>query len=278
MISDTVATGSVGLHYIETGSGSPVLVLHGFSGSAEAMRPLVVPLARSHRVVAVDIIGHGSSPTPPAADDCTMEAVVAQIDRVIAELGLAPAHLVGYSMGGRIALSYAVAHPDRVASVIAIGASPGIAEEAERAERVAADSALADHIVAGGVDWFVSHWESLPILQPGSAEGIARAAWVRELRLANDPAGLAAALRGLGTGSMPPLHDRLAGLDVPALLIVGEKDNKFRAIAADLVGSIPHSRLVVVDDAGHSVHLDNAQGLARVVEAFAASIDAGARQ
>lgn len=278
MTSGTIAMGASRLHYVDGGSGSPVIVLHGFTGSVATMGAIIERLASRHRVVGVDLVGHGQSSVPASRAECTMDVAVRGLDHVIGRLGLAPVHLVAYSMGGRVALSYAVAHPTKVASITAIGASAGIADAGERADRVEADGALADRIEREGIEWFVDYWTALPILQPASSQGIETSTRIRSQRLQNDPASLSLVLRGLGTGSMPPLHGKLGGLVLPVLLIAGEADSRYRAIAAELAESIPGARVVVVASAGHAVHLDNPDGLAAVVLPFLQTLDAEARR
>ena len=273
MTSGTITTGAIRLHYFEHGSGSPVLVLHGFTGSAAAMSSVVDMLAAEHRVVAVDLVGHGESSHPASPADCTMDAAIGGLHHVVDDLDLAPVHLFGYSMGGRVALSYAAAHPDAVASLTAVGASAGIADSGERAARVRADAALADRIESEGIHWFVDYWAALPILQPASAEGLDALTRMRSRRRRNDPESLARVLRGLGAGSMPPLHSKLAILDLPVALIAGEADLKYRRIAAELAGSMPDARSIVVAGAGHAVHLDNPDALAAAVVSFLDIID-----
>lgn len=276
MISGTVAAGNALLWYEEQGAGSPVLVLHGFTGSIGAMAPIVDRLAVTHRVVAVDLIGHGRSSVPSSAADCTMAAVVGHVSRVVAAREAAPVHLVGYSMGGRVALSYAVAHPGDVASVVAIGASPGIEDDVEREERRAADEALAIRLENEGIATFVARWEAQPLLRPASTAGERAAPGMRELRLRNDPRALALVLRGLGPGAMPPLHASLRRLSVPVLLVAGAADERYRDAARVLAGVMPDARAAVIPDAGHAVHLDNPDELAFAVLPFLASVDRGA--
>jgi 2-succinyl-6-hydroxy-2,4-cyclohexadiene-1-carboxylate synthase len=259
------------LHYEEAGTGSPVLVLHGFTGSSAAVWDLVEVLATEHRAVAVDLIGHGKSPTPSGLAEVSMEASVAALDRLVADLGLETTHLVGYSLGGRVALSYAVANPNRLRSVLLIGASAGIADAAERARRRDADRDLADLIEINGLEWFVDHWAAQPILQPGSARGEAAAPGVRRQRMANNPEALALVLRGLGTGSMPPLHDALGVLDLPVGLVAGEHDPKYRAIAEDLMRRLPNGENYVVPGSGHAVPVDNPDALGELALRFVAA-------
>jgi len=164
-----------------------------------------------------------------------------------------PYVLCGYSMGGRVALHAAFSLGARVRRLVLIGASPGLADRAERAARAASDAALADRIEAIGMDAFAAEWESQPLFA-GMPRGVAELAG--EDRRRNTAAGLAAALRGLGTGVMPSSWERLPDLDVPVDLVVGERDEKFRGIAEKMAYSLPRARVTVVPDAGHAVQLE----------------------
>ena len=167
--------------------------------------------------------------------------------------------LCGYSMGGRLALAAALALPARVERLVLAGASPGLADPAERAARRAADEALAARIEADGVEAFVEAWGAQPLFA-GQPRGIAD--FARADRLRNTAAGLAAALRGMGTGTMEPLWDRLGALRMPVTLIAGERDAKFRAIAERMASAIPQATLVIAPGAGHAVHLEAPQVVA----------------
>jgi 2-succinyl-6-hydroxy-2,4-cyclohexadiene-1-carboxylate synthase len=179
-------------------------------------------------------------------------------------LALAPQRFAfaGYSMGGRIALSLALAAPDRVARLALIGASPGLADAEKRRARRRADEALAVRIEGEGIDAFASHWSSLPLFadQPPAVAAAAHA-----MRLAQSPAGLAAALRGLGTGVMEPLWERLPQLTLPVTLIVGARDAKFRAIAERMAAVLPDAALHVVPGAGHAVQLEAPDAVAALI-------------
>ena len=225
--------------------GPGLLLLHGFTQTGRSWEP-VRRRATRYRALAPDLRGHGASAARRPVD---FDAVTADLDALVPD----GAVLAGYSMGGRIALRYALARPGRVARLVLVGASPGIADPAERAARRAADEALADRIEAIGVARFTHEWAALPLFA-GQSPGIAALAQAERLR--QTPAGLAAALRGLGTGAMEPLWDRLAGLSVPVTLVVGERDAKFRAIAARMAAALPDAELVTVPGAGHAAHLE----------------------
>jgi 2-succinyl-6-hydroxy-2,4-cyclohexadiene-1-carboxylate synthase len=161
--------------------------------------------------------------------------------------------LAGYSMGGRIALHAALARPERVRRLVLLGASPGLADASEREERRRADDALAERIEAIGVEAFADEWGRLPLWE-GQPERVRAAAHADRLR--NTPAGLADALRGLSTGALPSLWDRLGELPMPVVLLAGERDAKFRAIAERMAERIPGARLEIIPGTGHAAHLE----------------------
>ena len=146
--------------------------------------------------------------------------------------------------------------------LILVGASPGLADEQERAARRAADDALADRIETLEIEAFAREWGAQPLFadQP---ERVAAGAHADRLR--NTPQGLAAALRGLGTGVMEPLWDRLPELQIPVTLVVGERDEKFSALAERMLARLPDARLVVVAGAGHAAQLEDPGAVAEAI-------------
>ena len=242
--------------YVETGSGPVVLLLHGFTGSKANWAALMGALADDFRLLAVDLPGHGESdaPTDPARYD--MAAVARDLTALLDHLDVDSAHLVGYSMGGRLALYLALVELARWRSLVLESASPGLAMEAERVERRKKDAALADFIEREGVEPFIDRWERLPLFtsQRRLPEAVRQAH--REGRLRNRARGLAGSLRGMSTGIQPSLGERLGELALPSLLIVGELDEKFVALAREMLARMPQALLTVVPEAGHAVHLE----------------------
>ena len=232
-----------------------VVLLHGFTQTRQSWRRTVAALGGRYRAIAPDLPGHGSaSQRRPAS----FSAAVAYV-RAIGGEDFA---LAGYSMGGRIALCAALALPEQVRRLVLVGASPGLGDPAERAARRRADDELADRIEAIGIEAFAREWGAQELFA-GQEERVAAAAHADRLR--NDPAGLAAALRGLGTGVMEPLWDRLGELAVPVTLVVGERDGKFTAIADAMAARLADCRVVVVAGAGHAVHLERPDEVAAAI-------------
>lgn len=231
------------------------MLLHGFSGTRRAWDGVAAALGERYRPLALDLPGHGEAAGARPID------FAACVDHVLAR---APDRfaLAGYSMGGRIALYIALAAPERLVRLGLVSTMAGIESAAERAERRAADEQLATEIERDGIAAFAERWEAQPLFasQPPEVTAVAR-----EDRLRGDAAGLAAALRGIGAGSMDPLWDRLPELGMPADVVVGARDPTYRALGERLAAALPAGRLVVVPGAGHAVHVEAPARVARAL-------------
>ena len=263
-----------GHHYnIEAaGEGEPLILLHGFSGDSTTWNKIASQLRDSFRLIKLDILGHGVSDKPVQTASYGMEAVAADLIDVLDQLGLAQAHLLGYSMGGRLALTLALRQPERFRSLVLESASPGLADAAERAQRRRRDDALADDIEAQGILWFVNYWEHLPLWASQSQLPAAVLAAQRSQRLRNSTLGLANSLRGMGSGVQPNLWSELPDLRIPTLLLVGDNDEKFLKINNQMAQLIPLSRVALLPSAGHNTHLENPCAFSGAVRSFLQSV------
>lgn len=248
------------------GAPPSLLCLHGFTGTGRDFGPLAEALQR--QIAAPDLPGHGRTDGPTEADDWSMASVVSDLERLLNELKLGRVPIVGYSMGGRVALQFALSHPERCAALVLIGATAGIGDPAERRARQGADEELARSIERDGVEAFADDWERTPII---SSQDRIEARWrdaMRRRRREQSARGLAASLRGLGAGAMPSTWDRLADLRVPTLLVTGAQDDKFSALAKDLLGLLPQASHVAVRGAGHCAHLERPDEVAAQIWAW----------
>jgi len=248
--------GDVALNVEIEGHGPPLLLLHGFSGSLHAWDDVCPLLADDATLVRVDLLGHGRSSAPTDPRRYAFEPTMADLSRLLDRLGYPQAHVLGYSMGGRLALGLAVRAPERVRTLILESASPGLDEAAERARRRLSDAALAERIERLGIDAFVAEWEALPLLQLGEHVAPDVRARQHAQRLANTPIGLANSLRGVGTGQQPSLWSALPRLARPVCLIAGQRDRRYCATAERMHARLPRATLAIVPQAGHTVHLD----------------------
>ncbi|MFO1393020.1 MAG: 2-succinyl-6-hydroxy-2,4-cyclohexadiene-1-carboxylate synthase [Steroidobacteraceae bacterium] len=255
------------LHFERRGKGSPLMLLHGFTGSANSMRGLADGLARDFETIAPDLPGHGRSTAGADAGysfDACLDALVATLHAA----GHRRAHWLGYSMGARLALAVAVRHPDSVASLVLLSGRAGIASEGEREARRRADETLARRIETEGVAAFVDEWMAMPMFQTQQLLGAAFLEEQRRERLRNDAAGLAASLRALGPAAQPPLFDELSRVTVPALLVVGALDTAFVAHGHELERRLSGAQLCEIADAGHAVHLERPSAVVAAVHDF----------
>jgi len=232
-----------------------MVLLHGFTQTGASWAPVMAQLGERYRPLAPDIRGHGGA---GEQRPITMAVCV----RDVAEAAPERFALAGYSMGGRLALAAALMLPDRVERLALIGATAGIEDAAERARRREDDERMALEIEASPIDAVARRWAEQPVLA-GQPEDVRAAAYADRLR--STPAGLAAALRGIGTGVMTPLWDRLGELRMPVTVMAGERDAKFAAIAERMVAAIPYAELIIVPGAGHAAHLEAPAFVARAL-------------
>jgi 2-succinyl-6-hydroxy-2,4-cyclohexadiene-1-carboxylate synthase len=266
------------------GSGPAMLLLHGFTGSGRSWDDLMAAaIAAGFAAIAPDLPGHGGTawraphaaeaasrddPAEPGnASRATVERTADDLPLLLRAAGHERAHVVGYSMGARIALRLAVARPACVARLVLEAASAGIADARERSARCTADEALARTLERDGIVPFVDAWEATPVLAGEARLAPGARASLRAIRLGHDPAGLAASLRGAGNGAMEPLHVRLGEISSPTLVIVGG-DDPARDRAAAVAAGIPGARLATIPGAGHAPHLEAPAAFNRLVLDF----------
>lgn len=272
-----IGAGGVELAVTEFGpaAGVPVVVLHGFTGSAEAMAPLTERLAAllSARIICPDLVGHGQSDVPDDLGLYRVEAMAGQVVGLANALGCETFHLVGYSMGGRVALTLGCTESRRLRSLTLIGASPGIADPDQRHRRAQADAARAGRILAD-LPAFVDEWMADPMFAGQAELGAAHLRAARDQRLRSNPQGLACSLLAGGTGAMAPLHQRLGDCEAPTRLLVGIHDTKFCAVADQLAAVLPRSDVIRIDGAGHAAHLEQPDATAAAIADFISGVEA----
>ena len=255
---EIVGVNGVNYFVSATEEGEPLVLLHGFTGSSANWEGITAVFAPHFRVITIDLLGHGRTDSPPDPARYNIEKAAADISALMQTLLPAPRPplpiLFGYSMGGRLALTIALHYPHLVQALILESASPGLATEAERAERRRRDEVLANRIEREGIRPFVNFWEGLPLWDSQkNLPDEARQA-LRRQRLQNNPAGLANSLRGMGTGVQPSLWPRLGELKMPVLLLAGALDEKFVNINQQMAVQIPTAQLKIVANAGHTIH------------------------
>jgi 2-succinyl-6-hydroxy-2,4-cyclohexadiene-1-carboxylate synthase len=233
-----------------------VVFLHGFSGSSNDWLPFFPSIAYPFVPYAIDLIGHGKSSSPSGINYYSAASIAEQIAAVLDYFHMGQIILSGYSMGGRAALTFANAYPDRIKGLILESASPGLIAAKEREERQAADNRLAEFILEKGIEPFIDYWEEIPLFHSQKALPKYELLEQRRKRLENNPLGLSNSLKAFGTGVMPDLWNSLNLFHFRTLLITGSLDEKFTAINKDMAGRIKNARHEIVQSAGHNVHLE----------------------
>lgn len=242
-----------------------VLALHGFTGSGLDFQPLVDHLGCE--VVAPDLLGHGRSAAPKELDPYKLGARLERLAALVQGLREPPV-LLGYSMGGRIALQLAVRFPHLFEGLVLVGASPGIREPAAARLRRQQDEELAQRIEREGVGPFVEFWRQRPVIRSQERIAAPHRQAMRDRKLLNQAHGLAQTLRAIGTGHMSSVWDQLPHLDLPVLLVTGKDDPVFSDTAESMDALLVRSRAVVVEQAGHCVHLEQPESTGRVIRPF----------
>jgi 2-succinyl-6-hydroxy-2,4-cyclohexadiene-1-carboxylate synthase len=238
-----------------------VTLLHGFTLGGESWDDLLSHMPEGWQWVAPDLRGHGTAPT----GDCTMDRCAADLAELWDDLGVERSHVVGYSMGGRLALHVAVRLPERTRSLLTIGAHAGL-EGAAREERRGRDAELAQRIETSGLETFVHYWELLPMFAGIARRGPEFLSTLHAIRMGNTPEGLAASLRGMGAGAMEPLWDELSNIRVPATFVAGDNDFTYVDSALRMADRVADWRLRTVRDSGHAAHFEQPAEVAQILD------------
>lgn len=249
----------------ESGTGPPLLLLHGFTGSTKTWERFVVRLQPFFRVFTIDLPGHGRT---NITEPVTMEEFCEDLALLLKWLSIKKVHLVGYSMGGRTALTFAMIYPDLVASLILESASPGLVSPHEQLSRQLKDESLAKSLERNGVASFIDMWEQLPLFDTQKLLPDQTRKQIRQERLGQTTEGLAASLRSMGTGVQPSWWERLPELTIDILLLAGRLDQKFVTIAEEMDETMKFSKLHLVEAAGHAIHVEQPEIFDKIVKEF----------
>ncbi len=253
------------------GSGPAILLVHGFTGSATTWKTSGDYLS-GMTTIAPDLLGHGDSDCPPERDRYSMPTAVDDLVRLIRQLSFGRVVVLGYSMGGRLAMHLALRAPEIVEALVLESTSAGIESRQERLARATSDEQLADEIERDGISAFVARWEALSLFASQANLPAATRESLRRQRLKQNPHGLANSLRGMSVGFQESLWPRLPELLMPKLIIAGALDRKYCDIARTMSEALPDARLSIIPDAGHAVHLERPDAFWQAVRTFLANL------
>jgi 2-succinyl-6-hydroxy-2,4-cyclohexadiene-1-carboxylate synthase len=243
-----------------------ILFLHGFMGSGRDWEKVISLLTEHYRCLSLDLPGHGEFAQLNRHLNWNMKATADGVCQLLNNTGIRKCYMVGYSMGGRLALYLALHYPHYFSKVILESASPGLKTVEERKARIEHDKRLAIQLESGNFKHFLSEWFQQPLFRGISElpqfEGMLRC------RLNNDPQALAKSLLEMGTGRQPSLWKKLPGNKIPLLLVVGQKDRKFRSIAEEIASICSAANVMGIKGCGHNTHFEAPERFGKEVEGF----------
>ncbi len=242
-----------------------VLFLHGFTGCAEDWFPVFEQMPNKYNYIAMDIVGHGKSDVPGNVTNYNIESIVSQIKYVKDHLTPNKIFLLGYSMGGRIALSYATIYPDDLKGLILESASAGIKNDEERKKRYEDDLKLAEFIETHTLEEFIEMWSDQELFNTQRRFSNDKLKKIKKKKAAGSKIGYANSLKGFSTGIMPPVHDKLKKIPLKVLLITGDLDSKFTGINARLAKRFFKAKHKIVRNSGHTTHLEEPKRFIEIV-------------
>jgi 2-succinyl-6-hydroxy-2,4-cyclohexadiene-1-carboxylate synthase len=230
-----------------------VLFLHGFMGSLQDWDSVINRLQNNYYCLCIDLPGHGGTPNPEKK--YSFNDVGTDLVDFLKEINFSPFSIIGYSLGGRLALYLSIRFPDLMKKVILESASPGLKTSRERIIRESQDDALAAKLVNSDFSQLLQEWYDQPIFN--SLRQHQDFKKLLKERNMNNPEDLAVSLTALSTSRQPSLWDLLSGNKIPILLMVGELDPKFRGIARQMSRQCPSCRTKIIKNAGHNIHFEN---------------------
>lgn len=255
----------------ETNNFPYIFLIHGFTGSLEDWHQFEKFFPKDYNLVGIDLIGHGKSDSPAQLDYYSTKSIIRQIKKVKENITGKRIFLLGYSMGGRAAINYAINLPYDLEGLILESTTAGITNSSLRFERNRTDKNLADFILSNPIQDFVDDWMNREIFQTQKNLSESVLNEIRNRKLECSRTGLANSLLGFGTGVMEPVFDRLSEIRLPVQLICGEFDKKFTEINIQMQKLLPNSKLSIIKNSGHNVHLEETKQYADIVYSFVGS-------
>lgn len=247
-----------------------VLMLHGFTGRGSNFKEMIAgfPDSGDFTFILIDQLGHGKTDIPMDPKRYNIENATADLKEIIDKLGISRVSLYGYSMGGRLALSFAISYPSFVRKLVLESSSPGLKTNEERSKRQQADEKLAEKILGEGLQSFVEFWSNIPLFESQKVLPESKRKGIYEQRMDNSAIGLANSLRGMGTGIQPSYWEHLTQIRFPVLLTAGEWDEKFVSIAQEMIKRIEKSHFIKISEAGHAIHVEKPRKFGKIVSEF----------
>ena len=258
---------------IEIKVKTPILFLHGFTGSSNDWKFILGKIPTRFSPVFIDLIGHGKSESPNDINNYTKESQMEIINQLLDFLSIKKIIIVGYSMGGRLALSFTMKFPKKIKALVLESTSFGIENHTERKERIFADAELSKLIKENGISDFIDHWMNIPLFETFKKVDSSKIEKLRRNKVSeNNIIGLQNSLVGFSPGRMKYLGNSLNLIDVRVLIIAGKLDEKYCKIALDIKRKIQNSELKIANNCGHNVHFEKPEEFLKFLNSFLINI------
>lgn len=249
----------------------PLVFLHGFLGSGMSWRDISIALQQDYFCIMPDLPGHGENTKDELSSPLSFEFLTNWLFHLLDEYHAPQIHLVGYSLGGRVALAFAVRHPEKILSLTLESANPGILDGTERSRRLTEDTARAESILKDGMSAFVDKWYRMPLFASLTSQPDKLSA-IKEAASRNDVQWMAKVIRELSPGLQTPLWDSLPNLSFPVLLMAGSEDKKYVQVIQKMAERIQNSRSAIVPNAGHNIHVEQPERYISLLKDFLQAI------
>lgn len=252
---------------------TPILFLHGFTGNLKDWEFVKGNLDKKFTPIFIDLIGHGNSSAPRKIEKYNSDNQIELIRKLLIALNLKKVILVGYSMGGRLALSFTAKYPSKVNSLVLISTAFGFENKSEREERIKSDKVLSKQVKNSTIEEFIKYWINIPLfksykkLSKNKIETLAKDKIKR-----NRKVGMQNSLLGFSTGLMKNYFPKLGKIKTKTLLVCGELDKKFIGINKKAVKLLPNAKLKIVRDTGHNLPFQKPKEFLKLLELFLKNI------
>ena len=251
----------------------PIVFLHGYTGNANDWQFVIKNLPERFFPIAIDLIGHGKSSSPDEVKKYTAGAQIIYLEKILNELEINSFILVGYSMGGRFALTYAMKHQAKIIALVLESTAFGYKTTKEKEERILSDKKLSEQIKGMPLKDFFEFWYDAGLFNSlRKSENIFLQNLKQEKSKSNNKTGLANSLIGFGTGTMKNYFPVIKNFSKNVLLITGELDTKFTKIATEAKNIFPNAEHKIISNCGHNVHLEKPEEFIKFLNRFLLNI------
>lgn len=245
-----------------------IFLLHGYTGSSKDWQYTAHYLLKDYNCIGIDLPGHGKSPYPDDVDFYNYKNQNKLLKEAIDSVTQENIILIGYSMGGRAALHFAKAFPERIDKLILESTSPGIKVKTDKELRIKQDEKLANFIKGVSVRDFVTFWLNTPLFASQQKLDKEILSKIKTEKRTNRKFGLVNSILGFGTGIMPHLWNDLKKFDFPVLLLTGQLDIKFTDINKKMLPLFSNAQHKIIQNCGHNIHLENVEEFTKEINRF----------